>query len=285
MKIFIIGKHGQLAQSLCNHLDSSNIEYLSLSQSDCDITDYDRVQKIVKDFSPTVIINTSAYNLVPQAEDEPAKAFNINCFAVSNLATLCKRRNIQFITFSTDYVFDGSKGKPYLETDHPHPLQMYGLSKFAGEIACLNANANSLILRTNGLYGGLHGSPQKNGNFVLNIIRDASKQETLSVSNAYTVNPTSAKELAKATLALINQGSSRGIYHLASEGECTWFEFAQVIVATMKLKCTIQPTMQGSQTGMKRPAYSVLANTRAKACGIVLPDWKSSVIEYLQEIT
>ncbi len=285
MKILVIGKNGQLAQAIFEISKKIDHDVFFLSQQECDVTNYKIVEKNIDDYSPSIIINTSAYNLVQDAEVNPNYAFDINCFAVSNLAFICNKKNIRFVTFSTDYVFDGSKGTPYLETDIPNPLQMYGLSKYAGEIASLNNNENSIIIRTNGVYGGIFGSPQKKGNFVLNLLKDAKNGKPIVVSNNITVNPTSAIELAMATMKLIIENDSRGIFHLASEGYCTWFEFAQFILKEMKLNCSIQSTIyQNHPAKLKRPLFSVLNNTRAKSYGIVLSDWKSSVLKYLHEI-
>jgi len=126
------------------------------------ITDFLQVKKKLDDVKPDVVINTSAYHVFPKCEENPIEAMRVNFVAVKNLAILCKECGIVFITYSTDYVFDGTKNEPYEEDDRPNPLQVYGISKLAGEYAVLNYYPEgSIIIRTCGVYGGRYGSPQK----------------------------------------------------------------------------------------------------------------------------
>ncbi len=285
MKILILGKNGQLAQSLAQICRADSIEALALATTDCDITSKTDVNAALDRFSPEIVINTAAYNLVGQAEGDSESAFQLNTIAPAYLAKVCLARSIRFVTYSTDYVFDGQLGKPYVETDQPQPLQMYGVSKYAGEIACSNGNPDAIVIRTNGLYGGTTGSPQKHGNFVLQVVRDAAVSEQIAVSDKLTVNPTWSDDLARATLQLIDHLDARGIYHLASEGSCSWYEFAQCILEKIGSSSTIvRKDTLNEPPGVARPGSSVLANSRAKALGIILPDWNSAVEGYLTQL-
>ena len=191
-----------------------------------------------------------------------------------------------FVTFSTDYVFDGQKKSPYLETDFPAPLQVYGMSKYIGEQIALNYYDRSLVIRTNGVYGGIEGSAQKGGNFVLQIMKTAQAQNRIEVADNQIVSPTYAVDLAMATLALVEKKVPSGIYHLVNEGFCSWAQFAGEIVSLAKLNSQIVGVDRSAETAsLKRPDFSALANTKAKLYGIILPNWKEALKKYIDSIS
>ena len=206
----------------------------------------------------------------------------VNFLAVQNLANLCKKNNITFVTYSTDYVFDGEKGGAYIETDMPHPLQVYGFSKLAGEYAALSIYpSGSLVIRTCGVYGGKEGSRQKGGNFVLNILKEAQNKEIVEVSSEQIVSPTYVGDLGRATLKLLGRKATLGIYHLVNEGCCSWYEFTKEIFQLAEITTMLVPVDRSGVSGaMKRPRFSVLKNTRAKALGVELPSWKEGLSSY-----
>jgi dTDP-4-dehydrorhamnose reductase len=199
----------------------------------------------------------------------------INFVAVGEMARLCKKYGARFVTYSTDYVFDGRKGAPYNENDKIDPLQFYGVSKCAGEFAALNFYPEgSFVVRTCGLYGGMAGSPEKGGNFVLNIMKEGREKEIVEVSSEQIVSPTYAGDLSKATLSLLEKEIDPGVYHLVNEGYCSWYEFAREIFKLAGIETKLVPAdRKGSSGTMKRPIFSALANTKAKARGVVLPSW------------
>jgi dTDP-4-dehydrorhamnose reductase len=159
---------------------------------------------------------------------------------------------------------------------------MYGVSKCAGEFAALNLYPErSFIIRTCGLYGGKTGSPQKGGNFVLNIIKEAGNKKTVKVGMEQTVSPTYAGDLSKATLGLLKKRVEPGIYHLINEGYCSWYEFAQEIFKLVGIKTKLIPVDRKRLSGtMKRPLFSALSNAKAKAKGIILPSWREGLTSY-----
>lgn len=286
MNIVLIGKHGQLGSGLKQILLSQDFEVHAYSHHDLDITDYQHIQQMFKKIQPDIVINTSAYHVLGDCEKYPERAFAVNTYALKNLAEECSKQNIKLITYSTDYVFDGTKGEPYVEDDRPNPLQMYGLSKLAGEIACINYNPNSIVIRTCGLYGGLKGSKQKGGNFVITILEESKHNTTIDVSTEQIVSPTYAGNLAERTVELLQNNSARGIYHLVNEGYCSWYEFAKEIVRLKKLKLRIKPIDRGgTYVGIRRPLFSALVNTRAKSVGVSMPSWENGLKEYLSYIT
>lgn len=290
MNVLIIGKTGQLGQALVEHAPS-DWTVAAPDADELDITRPEQVTATIERTQPQIVINTAAYNRVPDCEESPDAAFQLNAFAPWQIARECAARGICFVTYSTDYVFDGAATIPYTEESAPHPIQMYGVSKYAGELACLNVHPDALVIRTSGLYGGLTGSPAK-GNFVLSLLQKASAGErAVEVGRLQTSTPTYANDLAVATIALLQRRASGGIYHLTNNGHCSWAEFAQEIVAyrTLALQiipvdtvvsATASPTLLARPL-LKRPLYTVLANTRASALGIELPDWRTALHSYL----
>lgn len=279
MNTLVIGKKGQLGAELIKQAHTFEKEVIGLGHDELDVTDRSAVRAMLDHYQPKTVVNTSAYHVVTECEAYPDQALLVNAIALGRLAELCHERGIRLVSYSTDYVFNGKKRSPYKESDRPNPLQWYGISKLAGEYAMHNAAPDeSVIIRTNGVYGGSEGSRSKGGNFVLSILRDAKHVSTLEVSGRERVNPTAAKDLARATWQLLEH-DVHGIYHLASEDSCSWAEFAQAIVSISGLPTIIQPVHRTEQ--LRRPEYSVLGNTRAKELGVVLPQWKDAVSAYI----
>jgi len=283
-KIILIGKKGQLGQEfIAQRNNYSEYEFISFSREELNILDFQQVKDMVVLHKPKIIINTAAYHVMTDCEEHPNKAFETNVLAIFNLANICQKNRIRLVTYSTDYVFDGRKKKPYIESDTPNPLQIYGLSKYAGENTALNYNADSVVIRTCGVYGGRTGSRSKKGNFVLQILNDATKKNRIEVACEQTVSPTYAGDLAKASWEIIKKNAPSGIYHLVDEGQCSWAEFAQEIINFSKYKCQIVPIDRGGLSGtMKRPRYSVLENSKARKIGVILPHWKKGLEQYLK---
>lgn len=282
MKILLIGKTGQLGGSLI----AVNVDHeiIAPTRCDLDIENITSFEQTLDDLKPDVVINTAAFHNVPQCELEPIKAFDINVLKVKNLALSCEKANILFVTFSTDYVFDGNKNSPYTENDCPNPIQMYGITRLAGEQAVQTvAPNNAIIIRTCGLYG-LAGAASKGGNFVDKRVNEAKVNNQIEMGCDQLVSPTFTHDLAVAVLKLIEHPEKKSdIYHLVNEGECTWYEFTKEIYALLDIKIRVKPIDRGGMSGeMRRPLYSVLKNTKAKSLGIELPHWREALIEYLK---
>jgi len=282
-KILLIGKTGQLGSEIIKDVDSFNFDIFPFDKEELDVTNESQVKEKIEEIKPDILINTSAYHVVAACEENPLKAMAVNFIAVRDLAKICKEKNIIFVTYSTDYVFDGEKGAPYKEGDLPNPVQIYGLSKLAGEYASLNLYPQgTLIIRTCGLFGGKTGSPEKKGNFVLNIMEEARDKEIIEVSSEQIVSPTFAGDLSKATLKLLDSGANLGIYHLVNEGYCSWYEFTKEIFKLAKMNKKIKPVdRSGVSGGVRRPKFSALKNTKARALGIVLPSWQEGLKSYI----
>ena len=284
--LLIIGKNGQLGQQLVKISKKLNLKFIAFSKKEFDVSSKKSLEKIKK-LKPRIIINTSAYHVTAECEIHPLNAFKINSVAVANLAKLAKELNAKFVTYSTNYVFDGKKKSAYVESDITNPLQMYGLSKLAGEIAALNEYPDgTFIIRTCGVYGGKQGSKAKKGNYILKIISEAKNKGSIYASTKQMVNPTFAGDLAKATLDLMDLKIRGGIYHLANEGTISWYDFAKKILKYKGIKSVkvLAYDKNEENKDFKSPLFSVLKNTKAKKLGVVLPSIDKGLQEYIKEI-
>ena len=282
MKILLIGATGQLGGSLLSLPNSHEI--VAPERTELDIESKESVIRAMNHYKPDVVINTAAFHNVPLCEIEPHRAFAVNCVSVRDLARVCKDFGALFVTFSTDYVFGGEKNSPYNENDKPNPLQMYGISRLAGEHAVMaTAPENSIVIRTCGLYG-LAGAASKGGNFVDKRIEDAKSHSQIEMGCDQVVSPTFTHDLALAVLKLIEHPQIKGgIYHLVNQGECSWYEFTKAIYEILGLNVKVVPVDRGGFSGeMRRPRYSALANTKAGKLGLIMPSWRDGLQRYLE---
>jgi len=286
MKVLLIGAAGQLGGDLLrNNVD---LEINAPGREELDLSRSEQSAAIVRRYKPDVILNCAAFHNVPLCETQTEQAFFVNCVAVRNLAALAVEIGAWFVTFSSDYVFGGDgKRTPYLETDPPAPLQIYGITRLAGEHAALAvAPLRSVVIRTCGLYGR-SGARSKGGNFVDGRVADARTGRSIEMASEQIVAPTSTDDLSHAVLKLIRHPHlAPGIYHLVNEGECSWYALTQAIVEIIGSRTKVIPVDRGGRTGgMRRPLYSVLANTRARALGITLRPWRAALTDYLRQNT
>jgi dTDP-4-dehydrorhamnose reductase len=282
MKIFLIGKNGQVGEEIVKQSAEMGFKIISFDSRELDITDHEKVKQKIEKHKPDAIINTAAYHIVSDCERFIDKAFSINVFAVKNLASICSANNIRFVNYSSDKVFDGKKHTPYRETDKTNPLQIYGLTKLAGEIIAANYNNDTINIRTCGIYGGLTGSRVKKGNFVLYILKEAKTKKELEISSEQIASFVHAKDLARATLLLLDKKAKKGIYNIVNEGYGSWAEFAQEIVKLNKLKLKIIPVNRKGVYGDTRlPEFTAMDISKIKKLGISLPTWQTGLQEYL----
>jgi dTDP-4-dehydrorhamnose reductase len=283
LSILVAGASGQLARSL-TALSSNDTAITALGRPDLDILDRSSIRDAMERICPQVVVNAAAYTAVDRAESEPDQAFAINRDGAGNLAAEAALHGIPIIHISTDYVFDGSKTAPYVETDRPAPQGVYGHSKYEGELAVADTNPHHVILRTSWVYS------EYGGNFVKTMLRLASEKPELRVVADQHGNPTHAGDLAEAILKIAGMlmsttdaDSPWGVYHLAGQGEITWHGFAQHIVdCAARFGLPPVPVIPISTaefpTPAKRPANSQLDCSKAKAnFGTALPLWQDSV--------
>lgn len=279
MKVVLIGADGQLGSDLMSTLRS--FELYPLYYPQFDVKDAAAANTALTDINPDVVVNTSAFHRVDECEDNPVEAFYMNAIAVRDLSLICRRLDSCLVHISTDYVFDGKKKSPYVESDNPNPLSVYGTSKLAGEYFVQNICAKYFLIRTCGLYGKA-GCWGKGTNFIDSIIAAADKGEPFKVVNDQIVTPTSTEELSLIISKLIETNDS-GIFHLTNKGECSWFEFAQEILRITGHKTKIIP-VSSKEYGAKavRPSYSVLKNQRAVLIGLdSFSHWRTALKNYL----
>jgi len=283
MKILLIGKTGQLGGDILRN--NTVHEIYAPDRTTLDICSRDDISTVIEAYRPEVVINTGAFHNVPLCETDPLNAFKVNCVAVRDLAIACSRVNALFVTFSTDYVFDGEKKALYNEDDKPAPLQIYGMTRLVGEHAAFSsAPGHAVVIRTCGLYG-ISGAQSKGGNFVDKRIQDAKTHTSLEMGSDQIVSPTYTHDLSKAVLQLIEHPERKpGVDHLVNEGKCSWYELTKAIYEIMGLTVKVTPFDRGGKSGdMRRPLYSALANTKARALGIILPHWRDALERYLKE--
>ncbi len=287
-KILLIGKNGQLGSALMNDAPLYGFEIISFERKELDVTDEHQVQQGIEKTQCDILVNASAYHVLMDCEKNPEEAMCVNFTSVVRMARICKEYRIPFVSYSTCYVFDGEGTTPYTEKDPPHPLQMYSISKLAGEYGADAAYPDgAIMIRTGALYGGgAHGSPEKGGNFVLDIMREAEKKPTIEVSCEQIINPTFAGDLSKATLALLQKSAPAGMYHLVNEGYCGYDQFAQEILAMTGSTTKVTPVdRKGQSGGLRRPRFAALRNTKAAAMGVILPPWQKGLMSYIQSLT
>jgi dTDP-4-dehydrorhamnose reductase len=282
MKYAVVGAAGQLGRDLCPRLPG---EVISLTRAQTDLTRPETLRATVEKIRPDVVVNCAAYNFVDNAETEPEAAFAVNAWGVRVLAALCRDLDCTLVHFSTDYVFglDENRRTPFLETDAPGPVSVYGLSKLAGEYLVRSVCPRHIVIRTCGLYG-VWGSGGKSGNFVETMLRLAGQGKPLRVVADQTCTPSYTVDIALASVALLQAGRF-GLYHLTNSGSCSWHDFAGTIFQNAGLHVDLTPiTSREFAAPARRPAYSVLSAAAYQALGLPpLRSWSEAVAAYLQE--
>ena len=274
MRILITGAQGQLGQALQQTLAGEDLILKGLP--DFNLTQANCESQIVA-ARPSVILHVGAYTNVDGAEREPDRAMAVNAKGTALVARAAATLNARLIYVSTDYVFDGTQTIPYREEDLPHPINVYGQSKRAGETAASAACPNTLVVRTAWLYG------HAGNNFVKTIVRLAHEKPFLEVVGDQRGCPTNADDLAMA-LKDLAASDLRGICHVTNRGDCTWHEFAEAIVAFMGLSTPVRPiTTEQMGRLARRPPYSVLAPGRLGTVRALLPHWKDSLARFVKE--
>ncbi|MDX8573502.1 dTDP-4-dehydrorhamnose reductase [Elizabethkingia sp. HX QKY] len=276
-KILVTGGNGQLGNCLKKLEEQySDYEFLFTSSSELDITNEDSVKKIFEDFQPQYCINASAYTAVDLAETEKEKAYAVNAYGVENLAKASAENNAVFIHVSTDYVFDGVTNLAYTEDDFTDPIGVYGNSKREGEILALEANPNTIILRTSWLYS------EFNKNFVKTMLHLFSTKEELGIVADQYGQPTNAADLAEAIMTIISSPKKIfGIYHFSNYGETTWYDFASKIAELSGSSILLKPlTTAEYPTPAKRPERSTMCLDKIEQDYKIIPEyWENSLEE------
>jgi dTDP-4-dehydrorhamnose reductase len=288
MKIVLFGKNGQVGWELQRILPSLG-QVVALDYDELDLADLKALATLLNELEPDLIINASAYTAVDKAEMERDLAMKINAQAPGIMAEAARRSGAMLVHYSTDYVFDGTKGSPYVETDPPNPLNVYGESKLAGEVAIQQAAEAYLILRTSWVY-----SLRLQSGFVNKVLAWARQIETLRIVEDQISCPTWARMLAEATALLVARAGEqpveyfkahRGIYHLAGKGSASRYEWARTVLAhdpqreEQRVKHLDPALSSDFPTPAARPACSALkCDLFEKTFNLNIPDWKESLL-------
>lgn len=285
MKIAIIGANGQLGSDCCAAFHEAGHEVIPLTHDEIDIADADSVSSTHRKFNPGVVVNTAAMHNVDACETSPDRAFAVNGTGARNLAVAARELGCVLIHVSTDYVFNGSKGKPYTEQDCPHPLNVYGNTKVSGEHFIQAIAGRHFVVRSSGLYGKAPCRAKGGANFVRLMLKLARERGEVRVVTDEIVSPTYTYDLARQIAALVG-GEHYGIVHATSQGECSWYEFAKAIFELADVPVRLRPALSSEfPAKVPRPTYSVLANQHLQSHGLdLMPHWKESLQSYLQEI-
>lgn len=283
--IAVSGANGQVGWEL-HQLSKSNqlFEFIFLSRNEMNLSDETSIKLFFDQYKVDYFVNAAAYTQVDLAEDEKELSTTINSKAVSIISKICFEKNIHFIHFSTDYVFNGLGKFPFKETDATSAINFYGQTKLNGEIECLKNNPNSIIIRTSWVYSS-HGK-----NFVKTMLRLMNEKDEISVVNDQMGCPTFAADLAITVLKICDEieigNNHKGIYHYCNQGVISWYEFASAIQEIKKINCKINPISTSQfPTKAKRPQFSALNTQKIqKDFNIEIPFWKDSLKKCLESL-
>ena len=285
-KVLITGANGQLGRALISEF-SCAYEVVGITRKDADITDQTEISRVISRHKPQFVLHTAAFTNVDRCEIEPEKAALVNSVGTENVALACRSANAKLVYYSTDYVFDGTKSRPYIETDRTNPVNVYGRSKLGGENKCLSSWADTVIIRI----GWIHS--ENGANFVRKILAAAKRKVVtakatgerpcLKVVSDQIGTPTLTKDIAMQTRRLIESNVS-GIYHVASSPEVSRFEFAREVLAAMLPEVAVEPCGSDDHPPTaKRPPRSSLSCEKLESENLsVMRPWKESLDEFLK---
>ena len=279
MKILVTGAGGMLGSDVVARLSGAH-EVIGVTRQEYDVLDEAGVRAFTAKTRPDWVIHCAAFTNVDGCEKEPEKAYRVNAEGTRNVALACWGAGARLLCVSTDYVYDGGKREPYVETDPVRPLNVYGASKLRGEQEALKALPGALVVRTSWLFG-------KNGpNFVKAILSQAGIKPKLSVVSDQVGNPTYTPDLADGLARLVEAGAS-GVVHVSNSGQCSWHDYAKKVLEMAGAKGTEVTPITTAELGRPalRPAYSVLSNEKYHSItGHRLRDWKDALAEYIKAV-
>lgn len=280
MRILVTGVSGQLGYDVERELERRGIEHLGTSSRELDITDREAVERLMESYRPDAAIHCAAYTKVDLAEDEPERCWAVNAEGTRNMAAACRKTGAKLLYISTDYVFPGTGERSYETGDPTGPVNTYGRSKLAGELAVQSLLEKYFIVRISWVFG-------KNGNnFVKTMLRLAESKAELSVVCDQIGSPTYTADLAPLLCDMV-QTERYGVYHATNEGTCAWSEFAKAIFELADKQVTVYPIPTSAYpTRAVRPLNSRMSKECLHSNGFQeLPEWKNALARYLKEIT
>ncbi|MEA5136747.1 MAG: dTDP-4-dehydrorhamnose reductase [Candidatus Fimivivens sp.] len=279
MRIIVTGVTGQLGYDVAKQLKARNIDCISASRHDFDITDLESTYSFVKEYKPAALIHCAAYTAVDNAEGDAALCMDVNCKGTLNIALACKMYGCKMLYISTDYVFSGEKEEPYKVCDVPDPINVYGKSKLCGEKFVADTLERFFIVRTSWVFG-VNGN-----NFVKKIISIAQNSNNINVVSDQEGSPTYTADLAKLICDMVVT-EKYGIYHVTNEGFCTWADFAEEIIRQCGLNTQVNRVFSDFyKAKAMRPKNSKLDKCKLTESGFErLPLWKDALSRFLLEI-
>lgn len=282
MTVAIIGANGQLGADVLSAFQKQSEGAVGLSHSDLEISCLESARSVFGQLRPSIVVNTAAMHHVENCEKDPRRAYEVNALGARNLAIAARELGAKLVHVSTDYVFDGSKQSPYVETELPAPLNVYGNTKLAGEAFVRAMTEKHFIVRTSALYGNNPCRAKGGKNFVDLMLTLAGERDEIRVVDDEVVSPTSTESLANQIVEL-SRTEHYGLYHGTAEGCCSWHEFARTIFEIANLRVNLK--IAGANefpAKVPRPKYSVLENGNLKKLGLnCLLSWQDGLTRYL----
>lgn len=279
MKVLVTGVKGQLGYDVVNELKKQGLEAIGVDIDDMDITVEDSVNSVIGEAAPDAVVHCAAYTAVDAAEDNVELCRRVNVQGTANIANMCKKLDIPMVYISTDYVFDGQGERPWEPEDERHPLNVYGQTKYEGELAVQNTLEKYFIVRIAWVFG-VNGA-----NFIKTMLNKSKTTNHLTVVNDQFGSPTYTYDLARLLVDMV-QTEKYGIYHATNEGTCTWYEFACEIFQQAGIEMDVEPVSADRYPAKaKRPSNSRMSKEKLTENGFErLPSWQDAVSRYLKEI-
>ena len=279
MRVFVTGVKGQLGYDVMNELEKQGLEGIGVDIDEMDITDADQVNKVIKEAAPDAVIHCAAYTAVDAAEDNEEICRKVNAQGTENIAKVCEELDIKMMYISTDYVFNGQGERPWEPDDEREPLNVYGQTKYEGELAIEEHVKKFFTVRIAWVFG-VNGK-----NFIKTMLNLGKTHDHLTVVNDQTGSPTYTYDLARLLVDMI-QTDKYGRYHATNEGLCTWYEFACEIFKQAGMDVSVAPVSSDEYSAKaKRPSNSRMDKSKLTANGFQpLPTWQDALSRYLKEI-
>ena len=279
MRVFVTGVKGQLGYDVMNELEKQGLEGIGVDIDEMDITDADQVNKVIKEAAPDAVIHCAAYTAVDAAEDNEEICRKVNAQGTENIAKVCEELDIKMMYISTDYVFNGQGERPWEPDDEREPLNVYGQTKYEGELAIEEHVKKFFTVRIAWVFG-VNGK-----NFIKTMLNLGKTHDHLTVVNDQTGSPTYTYDLARLLVDMI-QTDKYGRYHATNEGICTWYEFACEIFKQAGMNVSVAPVSSDEYPAKaKRPSNSRMDKSKLTANGFtLLPTWQDALSRYLKEI-
>ena len=279
MRVFVTGVKGQLGYDVMNELEKQGLEGIGVDIDEMDITDADQVNKVIKEAAPDAVIHCAAYTAVDAAEDNEEICRKVNAQGTENIAKVCEELDIKMMYISTDYVVNGQGERPWEPDDEREPLNVYGQTKYEGELAIEEHVKKFFTVRIAWVFG-VNGK-----NFIKTMLNLGKTHDHLTVVNDQTGSPTYTYDLARLLVDMI-QTDKYGRYHATNEGLCTWYEFACEIFKQAGMDVSVAPVSSDEYPAKaKRPSNSRMDKSKLTANGFQpLPTWQDALSRYLKEI-